>query len=260
MKQTWFQIKAYIKHWFTSHTRRGDGVHSPFIFSFITDVKNEKHPYYAYHTIEQIRKSLLHDKNIIQVTDFGTGSSRKRSICDIEKCSAKSGKEAQLLFRMVRAYQPNTILDLGTCLGTSTLYLSKGNPRAQVYTFEGCPQTAQIAANNFKIAKANNIQLCIGDITETLPVALQQLPQVDFVFFDANHHKEPTLCYFEQCIQKVSPNGIFVLDDIHWSEGMQEAWNILRQHPQVRVSVDLYHLGILFFNPELKPAHYNIKF
>ena len=260
MKQGWFQIKAYIRHWFSSHSKRGDGVHSPFIFSFITDIKNEKHPYYAYHTIEQIRQNLRNDKETIHVTDFGTGVSRERAIRDIVKRSAKSAKEAQLLFRMVRAYQPSTILDLGTCLGTSTLYLSQGNTNAQVYTFEGCPETAKIAAINFKNAHAQNIQLCIGDLAETLPATLKQLSTVDFVFFDANHQKEPTLSYFQQCLQKVSTNGVFVFDDIHWSEGMQEAWDIIRQHPQVRISVDLFHVGILFFNPELKPAHYKIKF
>jgi predicted O-methyltransferase YrrM len=260
MKQPLFQIKAYLKHWFTSHSKRGDGVHSPFIFSFITDIKNEKHPYYAYKTIEQVRNNLLKDNSTIQVTDFGTGFSRERSVCDIEKRSAKSAKEAQLLFRMVRAYQPNTILDLGTCLGTSTLYLSMGNTNAQVYTFEGCPETAKIAAINFKNANAKNIQQRIGNLSETLPATLKHLNEVDFVFFDANHQKEATLSYFHQCLTKVSSHGIFVFDDIHWSEGMQEAWEIICQHPQVSVSIDLFHLGILFFNQELKPAHYKIKF
>ena len=260
MKHAWFQIKAYIKNWFTSHSRRGDGVHSPFVFSFITDVKNEKNPYYAFDAIEQIRKNLLQDKSTIQVTDFGTGTSRRRAVCDIEKHSAKSAKEAQLLFRMIRTYQPKTIIDLGTCLGTSTLYLACGNPSARVLTFEGCPATAQIARTNFKNCNCSNIQLYIGDIDNTLPQTLATLPEIDFVFFDANHKKEPTITYFQHCLSKVSPYGIFVFDDIHWSEDMQAAWEIIRKHPQVSVSIDLFYVGILFFNPELKRAHYNIKF
>ncbi len=260
MKQTWFQIKAYLKHWLTSHSRRGDGVHSPFIFSFITDVKNEKHPYYAYRTVEQIRKNLQNDKGTLQVTDYGTGKSQKRAICDMVKRSAKSAKEAQFLFRMVTSYQPKTILDLGTNLGTTTLYLALANPQASIYSFEGCPETARIATTNFKNTKVNNIQMRIGNLADTLPAALQEIPNIDFVFFDANHQKEPTLDYFAQCLPHVNPYGIFVFDDIHWSEGMQEAWDTVRQHPQVMVSVDLYHFGILFFNPELKKAHYNIQF
>lgn len=259
MKQTLFQIKAYLKHWFTSHSKRGDGVHSPFIFSFITDIKNEKNPYYAYKTIEQIRQNLLNDNSSIQVTDYGSGKSRTRTISSIEKRSAKSAKQAQLLFRMVNAYQPQTIIDLGTCLGTSTLYLANGQPTATVYTFEGCPETAKIATRNFQNANTSNIKLVLGDITNTLPDTLQHLPQIDFVFLDANHQKKPTLAYFSHCVNKASKHAVFVFDDIHWSEQMQEAWEIVRQHPNVSVSVDLYHLGILFFNPELKPAHYNIK-
>jgi predicted O-methyltransferase YrrM len=82
---------------------------------------------------------------------------------------------------------------------------------------------------------------------------------LDFVFFDANHQKQPTLQYFNQCIAKANKNGIFVFDDIHWSEGMEQAWEIVKQHPKVTTSIDLYHMGILFFNPELKPATYRIK-
>lgn len=259
MKNAWHRIKAYIKHFFCAKSKRGDGVHSPFVFSFITDVKNEKNSYYIYSTIEQIRKSLLSDKSSIFVTDYGTGHSRKRQISDIAKTSAKSTRQAQLLFRMVRAYRPSTVLELGTCLGTTTLYLANGNTNACIHTFEGCPQTARIAALNFQQARCSNIQLHVGDLRSTLPATLNQLTDVDFVFFDANHQKEPTLHYFSQCIHKANNNSIFVFDDIHWSRGMEEAWDIVRQHPTVTTSIDLYHMGVLFFNPELPKAFFRIK-
>ena len=259
MHNTWHRIKSYLRHVFCAKTSRGDGVHSPFVFSFITDVKNEKNPYYAYTPIEQIRQNLLNDKTLLHTTDYGTGGSRTRSVSDIAKKSLKSRKQAQLLFRMVRAYQPAVIFDLGTCLGTTTLYLAQGNKQATVHSFEGCPQTASIAQTNFSNAKCSNIQLHIGNLDDTLPQVLQQIDGLDFVFFDANHQKQPTLQYFNQCIAKANKNGIFVFDDIHWSEGMEQAWKIVKQHPKVTTSIDLYHMGILFFNPELKPATYRIK-
>lgn len=253
-------IKAYVRHFFTAKTRRGDGVHSPFIFSFITDVKNEKHPFYAYKAIENVRKSLLNDSSTISVTDYGTGSSNKRKVCDIAKRSCKPAKQAQLLFRIVNTYQPQTIFDLGTCLGTTTLYMAKANQNARIHTFEGCPEIAKIAQSNFTILQCKNIVQHIGDLKETLPNALQQVEKVDLVFFDANHQKEPTLAYFEQCLQKAHNQSIFIFDDIHWSKGMEEAWNIIRQNPRITVSLDLYHMGILFFSSHLKPAHYKLKF
>jgi predicted O-methyltransferase YrrM len=259
MKQWWQLIKSYCRHCIQANSYRGDGIHSPFAFSFITDIKNEKHPYYAYKSIEDIRKSLLKDTTVIHVTDYGTGKSRPRRVCDIAKYSAKPAKQAQLLFRLVNTFQPQTIFDLGTCIGTTTLYLAKGNTQAQIHTFEGCPQTAQIAETCFRQAACNNIQLHIGNINQTLPHALKNVDQVDFVFFDANHQKEPTLRYFNQCLEKATTRSIFVFDDIHWSKGMEEAWNTIKLHPKVRVSIDLYHIGILFFNNELKTQHYQIK-
>ena len=73
MHNTWHRIKSYLRHVFCAKTSRGDGVHSPFVFSFITDVKNEKNPYYAYTPIEQIRQNLLNDKTLLHTTDYGTG-------------------------------------------------------------------------------------------------------------------------------------------------------------------------------------------
>lgn len=259
MVHWWQAAKSYLKHCWQANSYRGDGIHSPFVFSFITDIKNEKHPFYAYQAIENIRHSLLQDTSVIHVTDYGTGKSRSRRICDIEKKSAKSSKQAQLLFRLVNAFQPQVILELGTCLGTTTLYLSKGNNHAQVHTFEGCPQTAQVAQTCFNSLSCSNITLHIGNINETLPSFIQQVNQLDFVFFDANHQKQPTLSYFEQCLSKAHEQSIFVFDDIHWSKGMEEAWNDIVKNPQVTVSIDLYHIGILFFNKELQKKHYQIK-
>lgn len=259
MKNAWFRIKSYLWHFFHSKSSRGDGVHSPFVFSFITDIKNEKHPYYAYKGIEQLRQSLLHDSTSIFITDFGTGHSRSRKIADIAKHSAKGSKYAQLLFRMVRAYQPTTIFDLGTCLGTTTLYLAKGYSGAQVHSFEGCPNLAKIAQQNFNNARCTNIQQHVGDLQQTLPAALQQVDSVDFVFFDANHQLTPTVDYFNQCIEKANPKSVFVFDDIHWSTDMEAAWEIVKNHPKVTTSIDLYHFGILYFNTDLQPASYRIK-
>jgi predicted O-methyltransferase YrrM len=86
------------------------------------------------------------------------------------------------------------------------------------------------------------------------------MPNPDLVFFDGNHKKEPTLSYFEQCLPHIHPGTIFLFDDIHWSAGMEEAWNIIRNHPKVRVSIDLYHLGIVFFREELSKEDFTIRF
>ena len=126
---TRFQLaKKYLHYYITASNGKGHGVHSPFVFDFIKNVKNDKKEYTCYEMIEQQRKKLLADETIIDVEDFGAGSSvmktNKRAVKNIAQSSLKPKKYAQLLFRMVQHYQPKTIIELGTSLGITTSYLA----------------------------------------------------------------------------------------------------------------------------------------
>jgi predicted O-methyltransferase YrrM len=257
---TWHYIKEYIKFQFTAKHHKGHGVHSPFVFSLIEDILNEKHPFYAFKSIESARTNLLSDHSVIYVNDHGTGSSRDRKISEIARQCLKSKKEAQMLFRLACQMQPNNILELGTSLGVTTLYLSSARPSANIYTIEGCPNIANIANQVFRNEKANNITSIVGNIDTELPKVLSKIESLDMVFFDANHTKEATLNYFYKCLEKANDNSIFIFDDIYWSEGMTEAWKEIYENPAITYSIDLFHLGIIFFKKEWKKSHFKIKF
>lgn len=256
----WHYIKEYIKFQFTAKHHKGHGVHSPFVFSLIEDILNEKHPFYAFKNIERARVNLLADNSVIYVNDHGTGTSRNRKISEIARRSLKSKKEAQMLFRFACMMQPKNILELGTCLGITTLYLSSARPSANIYTIEGCPNIANIAKQVFKNEKANNITSIVGNIDTELPKVLSKIESLDMVFFDANHTKEATLRYFYTCLEKANHDTIFIFDDIYWSKGMTEAWKEIYEHPSVTYSIDLFHLGIVFLKKEWKKSHFKIKF
>lgn len=256
----WHYIKEYIKFQFTAKHHKGHGVHSPFIFSLIEDTFNEKHPYYAFKSIENARADLLSDNSLIYVNDHGTGTSRERKVSDIARQSLKGKKEAQMLFRFACQMQPKNILELGTCLGITTLYLSSARPTAKIYTIEGCPNTAKIAQQVFKNAKARNITSIVGNIDKELSKTISKIETLDMVFFDANHTKEATLKYFYTCLEKANNDTIFIFDDIYWSEGMTQAWEEIYQNPSVTYSIDLFHLGMVFFRKEWIKSHFKIKF
>jgi predicted O-methyltransferase YrrM len=82
---------------------------------------------------------------------------------------------------------------------------------------------------------------------------------VDFVFFDGNHQKQPTINYFEICLQKAHEKSVFVFDDIHWSEEMEQAWAYIKNHPKVTVTIDLFWIGIVFFRTEQVKEHFIIN-
>ncbi|MBS1742517.1 MAG: class I SAM-dependent methyltransferase [Bacteroidetes bacterium] len=254
---TSFQLaKKYLQYYLTASNGKGHGVHSPFVFNFITKVLNDRTQYEEYNAIELLRKKLLSDKNAIEVEDFGAGSSviksNQRLIGKIAVSSLKPKKYAQLLYRIARYYQPSVIVELGTSLGITTAYLAQANKKAHVYTLEGARSIAAIARSNFHTLSLSNVTITEGNFSVTLPDLLQKLPVVDLAFVDGNHRKEPTLQYFQQLLLKTSPQSILVFDDIHWSKEMEEAWEIIQQHPSVTLSIDLFFIGLVFFSPEYK--------
>ena len=170
-------------------------------------------------------------------------------------------KYAQLLFRLVKNYQPQHIVELGTSFGITTAYLAAGNPGAKLITCEGVPSIATIAGKGFGELGLTNIELVEGDFAATLSPVLARLKNVDLAFIDGNHRKVSTLSYFHQLLQYSTSSTILVFDDIHWSKEMEEAWALIRQEPSVTLTIDLFFTGIVFFDGGIKiPQHFVLRF
>ena len=244
----------YLRYWLTAANGKGHGVHSPFVFEFITRVLNDKRCFYAFDGIEKLRTQLLSNHDSIEIQDFGAGSrvakTNNRKISDVAKGSLKPAKYSQLLFRMIDYYGPAQIIELGTSLGITTAYLASANTAAKVATFEGSATIAQIARQNHGSLGLTNISLQEGNFDEQLPNWLVNHKKVDFAFIDGNHLYKPTVAYFEALLEVVEDHSILVFDDIHWSQEMEEAWAQISGHPRVTLSIDLFFIGIVFFRKE----------
>lgn len=255
-------IKEYLRHLVTAKTVRS--LHSPFVFELYTNIIRSSATYDEFLAIENIRKSLLNNHQIIAIKDLGAGSRKtsnnERKISKIARHSVSNRKTSQLLFKLIRQFRPNTVVELGTSLGINTLYLAQAHPQAHLVTLEGCPNIAAIAQQNFSKGNCPHIHLAEGNIDYTLPVVLETLPLLDFVFFDANHRYAPTLQYFELCLAQAHEHSIFVFDDIYWSAEMQQAWQEIRQHPEVTLSIDLFRVGLVFFRKDQPVQHFRLQF
>ena len=239
-------------------------MHSPFVFEFIKNVLNDKKEYPFYQPIEKIRKTLLANNDLIEVEDFGAGSAvintKQRVVKHIAASSLKPKKYSQLLFRIVQYYKKINILELGTSLGTTTAYLASA-PNTVVTTMEGSANIASIADKNFSLLGLKNIKIIKGDFENTLPAFLSVTKKIDFVFLDGNHRKAPTLKYFEEILLYANEETIFVFDDIHWSKEMEEAWDIVKKHNQVTLTIDLFFIGIALLRKNFKEKqHFAIRF
>ncbi|MBO9584163.1 MAG: class I SAM-dependent methyltransferase [Flavobacterium sp.] len=256
-----FQIKSYLK--FLWHSKNEHAVHSPFVFSLLTKCFYDKKPKPEYAILKKYRKSLLENKNFIEVTDFGAGSrvfkSNRRQISKIAQTAGISPKRAELLFRVTNYFQSATILEIGTSLGLATSALALGNPKTKVVTIEGCPNTANVAQKQLAEFDCNNVENVISEFESFLISENIQATNYNLIYFDGNHSKKATLAYFDLLLPTIDNDSVWIFDDIHWSEDMEEAWEMIKNHPQVKVTIDTFQWGFVFFRREQPKEHFIIR-
>lgn len=255
-----FQIKSYLH--FLWNSKNEHGVHSPFVFSLVTKCFYDKKNKPEYTLIKDYRKALLENKSTINVTDFGAGSrvfkSNKRQISKIAQTAGISSKRAKLLFRITQYFQPKSILEIGTSLGLATSSLALGNPKAKLTTLEGCPETSKIAKEQLQKSNFKNVTTITTQF-ESFFTSNQLATNYDLIYFDGNHSKEATLAYFEQLLPTINNETLWIFDDIHWSSAMEEAWEQIKEHPKVRVTIDTFQWGLVFFREEQAKEHFTIR-
>ncbi len=250
--------KRFLSHWLKAVDQHS--LQAPFIYDFYTRVVKHKPKSQKLLYVQELRRNLLKDQTTIEVTDFGTGNDkhRRRAICDIAKKSNQI-KVSQLLYNIADRYKPMVIVELGTSLGLGTLHLAAAAPLAKIITIEGCPETSEKAQCNFQVLGFEQIQLVTGSLEQTLAPVLSNLDRIDLLFIDANHQYRTTLKYFSLCLPKIHQKSIVVLDDIHWSEEMEHAWKQIIRHDQVRLTVDLFRVGVAFFDRSLSKSHHVLE-
>jgi len=254
-------IKSYLN--FLWNSKNQHGVHSPFVFDLVTKCFYDKKNYPEYSILKNYRNSLLQNKNTIEVTDFGAGSrvfkSNTRAINQIAKNAGISPKRAELLFRIVNYFQPNTILEIGTSLGLATSALSLGNSKSKIISLEGCPNTMAIAKNQCQLQNLNNIEFINTKFEDFLKNPKPETRNPKLIYFDGNHSKKATLEYFELLLPTTTNDSVWIFDDIHWSKDMEDAWEIIKNHPKVTITIDTFQWGIVFFRIEQEKEHFVIR-
>ncbi len=255
----WHQIKSYIKFLLKSSNQHG--VHSPFVYNLVTKCFYDKKRYSTYKDLKNYKSDLLKNDISIEVTDLGKGSrisnKTRRRITSIAKNAGSTKKRAQLLYRLSHYFKFENSLELGTSLGIATYALHKGNPEGKITSIEGCPNIADFTTQNLKKNNTKNISILNSDISKSLDNLKDET--FDFVFLDGNHQKAPTLSYFESLLNNITNDSIFIFDDIYWSKEMTEAWETIKNHPKVTVTIDSYWCGFVFFRKEQEKEHFTIR-
>ncbi|WP_246073251.1 O-methyltransferase [Formosa sediminum] len=236
-------------------------MHSPFVYQLVTNCFYNKKTHTDYQLIAQYKSALLKQTTPLHITDLGTGSmytkSNIRTVKSIAKHSGASLKRAKLLYRLANYFKFKNSLELGTSLGISTHAIALGHTDGQITSIEGCPNIAKFTAQTLKKNNIKNAEVLIGDFSIKIPKLKQNT--FDFILFDGNHNKKATLDYFETLLPKTHNDSVFIFDDIYWTKGMTEAWETIKKHPKVTVTIDTFQYGFVFFRSEQAKEHFTIR-
>lgn len=206
--------------------------------------------------IEAYRNELLKLPTTIKVQDLGAGSKRLKSsarkVSAITRYSTSSRRYAQLYQFFCSQTPADHVLELGTCVGITSRYLSRVAV-GKVVTFESSASLVAIAKPKRDF---QNLVIVEGDIDHTLPKMLAGLSHVDFILIDATHTYDATISYFNQLVTKVLPTSIIAIGDIHWSQDMNRAWEEIKAHQMVKLSLDYFECGIVYFDFSGPKSHY----
>ena len=259
-----YPLARYAVYLLSSGHRKGHGIHSPFLFNVVSGIFQNKTDPEIVFKIETLRKKMKKDKRVINFRDYGSRTIKRepdlRRVSDIAKHSPVSKKYGQLLFRLSSAFGKQMIIEFGTSLGISTMYLAFSRPDSHVYTMEGCQEVSEIARENFREAGLSNIILLTGRFEDLFTEIRTPGIRPGLVFIDGNHRQTPTLDYFNLVAGISGDETVVVLDDIYHSPEMAEAWGIIRNDGRVTATIDIFKMGIVFFRRNITPGSYLVRY
>jgi predicted O-methyltransferase YrrM len=239
------RAQALVKFYRKIRYRKGFGVHSPFVYNLITNVVEEKYAYYAFEEIEHFRRQLLSDNE------------RRRTIAR----ETQSAAYGALLFRMVHFFKCRTVIEIGSSTGMMGLYLAMASrTRCHCRLLDERPGGAKGIQPFVAEHHLDKLQYIEGDYRETIPRLYTEFPEVDLLFINRLPETITVEELFRLCRPMKGKHSILLLDDIGRKKEMHQVWQTLKQHPQSRVMVDLYVLGIVFFDERLPKRYYKAYF
>ena len=255
-----WRIKQYLLHQWRVQGKKP--LHSPFVFDFYQNVLKASHNQ-DIDRVARLASTLKKDKTVIERADFGAGHGGKgggsytSTIGETARRSSRRRDEGKLLHNMVKHYQPQRLLELGSHLGISTLYQASAmRPEARLLSLEGDPGLAQLAEKHLEVWNCGNAKVVTGPFAETIPGLDLADYRPDYVFMDGDHRYEPTMLYISMILPYMPENSILILDDIYWSKGMARAWNEIVQLKDITLTIDLFHFGICFVKKPGEKKHF----
>ncbi|WP_162984974.1 O-methyltransferase [Mesonia aquimarina] len=235
------------------------GVHSPFVYQLVTECFYNRKNRPNYKKISAYRKDLFQQKEQISIrpncsTFF---KAKTYSLSKLAKIHGTSWKRSKFLNRLTDYLNFKDIIEIGTLVGIRTSCFA-AQEKCSIITIDNCSETQKVAEKNLQKHNFKNINFINDDFINGFKKC--DLEKVDCIYLSNTRRQDLTLQLFEEVLKKVHNNSVIIIEDIHWSKEINAAWEKIKKNKQVKVTVDTFYLGLIFFRKEQAKEHFKIRF
>ena len=213
----------------------------------------------AVDRVELIRSAVTRQTRLFEVANSDS-EDPKRTAAQIAHRSSVTSEWGTFLYLCAESFKSRTILELGSCAGISGCYLASSRYFTRFITVEGSPSLAPLAKSNIgQISdQAEVVNALFDDALDQILPTLRD--GADLAYIDGHHEYEATLHYFRRLKSHLNKGALVVFDDVHWSNGMWQAWQVLKGQEGFVYTIDVGRLGIcLWEGSSSLPIHYDLR-
>jgi hypothetical protein len=248
-----FRLPRRLKYLRKARHWHGHGIHSPFLFYLVTRVIEDKRQYPAYRIIRSLKEKILNQLKerenpcdlLINAASLPDRVSKNKLFKKVE-LGYRYGK---LLLRLINEFKPSSVFLYGPTFGMNLLYLALADQKPSVYVI------------NFRTQERTHL---LPEIPES-KISFEQESKVfsrvqEFSFINFPFNPQETKRIIEAKMKLNGEDDVMIIRGIHKSAAMEALWRELITDKRIRVSLDLYEIGILLFRNRLQKQHFVIRF
>lgn len=237
------RIKRYRTALRRHHRSKGHGIHSPFAYNFVCFVLREKSPYYCYRDMEEMRQAVID------------------ALRDVKRHPRViSFKGMKMLFRITNYFNPQRIMQVGTCYGMTAATMLNVTSQSLLWLYEPHIDTYPIIGNVLadyldSVECYNNLDVAFKDYENGLTDA--QLP---FVLVNSVPDPADIELLKMRLTTMLHGDCVLVLRNIHRSASVKQLWRHLKQVMTHGQSFSNEKTGVIVAKRSLNLEHFFLWF
>ncbi len=236
--------------------RRGHGIHSPFLFHLITEVVENRRGLPEYKTLKGLKNKVLNllddfSEPLLSAVypQFNLAPSNPHRLYRKVELPLRYGK---VVFRLIREFKPSSIINYGPAFGANLAFMAMANQESQIFQFINDPACELVCKKLLKDLAITNIHLFHDDSELSISHG--------FIVINYPHNPGVSRNVIQKCLKLHGDDDVLIVRGIHESKEMEAIWQETIANENVRVSLDLFEIGIALFRKGLQKENFIQRF